>query len=108
MRQVLDGIRYDTDKAELIGETHSYRDRRDPRTGFLVNHGWSESLYRSPGGKLFLFGQGTEGTRWNRMTPEGADGAIRPITEDEARTWVEKYCTADVYDGVWPGEAVDA
>ena len=67
----------------------------------------------TPGGRFFLCGEGTHRTRWFRTAPaENArieDGrelrwALKALSEEEAQAWVERYCSADVYEQLWDVE----
>ncbi len=66
---------YDTEKAEALG-TRSNGYFGDPA-------GYEETLYKTKGGLFFLWGLGGEDSPYNN----GAD--IRPISEDEAKAWLE-------------------
>ncbi len=108
MKAIIDGLRYDTERADEIGRIGGQAVPSD-----VEEHGpsvWSEALYMTPGGRFFLCGYGAEGTRWfrqsaadNRETKGGqlVGWAIRALPEEQAQAWVEKYCTAQVYEQLW-------
>lgn len=94
MNKVINGKRYDTETAELIGEwanTYNYSD-------------WSykcEELYRKKTGEFFLYGEG--GPMSEYAVPSGnnnwtGSSKITPLTIDEAKKWVEKNLDADDYE----------
>lgn len=66
---------YDTDKAEALG-SRAYSYYGDPG-------GYEETLYRTKGGLFFLWGLGGEDSPYNA----GED--IRPISEADAKDWLE-------------------
>jgi hypothetical protein len=96
MKKVINGKRYDTDTAKLVGET-SYSNRGD----FYF---WSEELYRKKTGEFFLYGEGGPASKYSQQIAqnEWAGGEqIIPLTLAEAREWAEKYLDADEYEKVF-------
>lgn len=93
MKKIINGKRYDTDKAELIGLA-SYGAVGD-------FHHWKEELYRKRTGEFFLYGVGGAASKYAERielnTWSGGE-AITPLTYDEAKEWVEKYLDADTYE----------
>ncbi|MDP2956717.1 MAG: hypothetical protein Q8N53_09870 [Longimicrobiales bacterium] len=87
MRQVIEGKVYDTETAERIhqwGNGHNAGDF----------HRCQEALYRTSRGAYFLAGEGGALSPWS--VPVGNNGrgggsGIRPLTEEEARTWLEEH-----------------
>lgn len=86
MIRVVDGLRYNTDTAELIADVA------------CTGGGWNyerTQLFRTGNGRFFLAGEGGAATRWaqpikgERGSVEG-DGII-PLTDAEARLYVEKF-----------------
>jgi hypothetical protein len=98
MKAIINGKRYDTSKATLIGETSS--------PGYVsVNDFsyWEAGLYKTPrSGTYFLAGQGGPMTRWSRSAGNmqtGGSGII-PLDADEALEWAERYlATSEVEAG---------
>lgn len=90
MRAIVNGLRYDTAKAILIGESsHGYQ-------GDFSR--WDAGLYRTPrSGRFFLAGSGGLMTRWARSVDSGntrtGGSGIIPMSVDEAREWAERYLT---------------
>jgi hypothetical protein len=77
MKTAFSGDRYDTTKADLIGE--AFNDVSNFER-------WRAKLYRTPrAGKYFLAGEGGWLTRW-----KGGEGII-PVSEKEARAWAKRY-----------------
>lgn len=91
MKTIINGKRYDTAKAILVGETDS---------GGSVNDFsyWEAGLYKTPrSGAFFLAGHGGPMTRWAQ--PVGSNGrsggsGIITLDADEALAWAERYLTA--------------
>ena len=111
MKAIIEGLRYDTEKAYKLGQIAG--NAYTPDTGDDSAYAWSEELWMTPGGRFFLWGEGTPKTRWFRWAPpenrrhEGDQElgwAIKAIPEEQAQAWVEKYCTPDVYEQLWDVE----
>ena len=96
MKRIINGKRYDTDKAECLANA-SYSNRRD----FSY---WSEDLYRKRTGEYFLYGEGGPASRYavtaGQNVWSGGEKII-PISEDTAREWAEKYLDADEYEKIF-------
>ncbi len=89
MKSIINGKRYDTDKAILVGATDSGGSYTD------FSH-WSAGLYRTPrSGRFFLAGSGGPMTRWARSVDCGnsrtGSEAIFEMTGAEALAWAEEY-----------------
>ena len=87
MKKIINGFRYDTEKAELIGEAEA----NCPQGDFGY---WEAGLYRTPRKKqFFLAGSGGPMTRFCRPagnnTWTGGEG-IFPLTREEAFEWAEQ------------------
>lgn len=94
MKKIINGLKYDTQTAKLIGESH---------------HGvpgdfdyWSESLYRkAKTGEYFLYGEGGPNTRYGREIGQNSWSGgrlIMPMGWDAARDWAEEHLTVDEYE----------
>ena len=84
MKATINGKRYDTDKAMLLGKS------RDGARNNL--YWWKAGLYRTPrSGDFFLAGEGGPMSWWGRRTDEGciAGSGIVPLTRDDARSWAK-------------------
>lgn len=97
MRSIINGFRYDTEKAIHLGDLGSHGSI--PVTDFSW---WEAGLYKTPkAGRYFLAGSGGPMTIFckheslNTMT--GSE-AIIPLTESEALMYAEKYLTSGVIE----------
>ena len=94
MKKIIDGLRYDTEKAIEIG---SY----DNGLGTSDFRNWEATLYRTPrSGRYFLAGEGGPMTRFARSVGNmtgGGDGLF-PMTKGEALAWAEQYLDADAIE----------
>jgi hypothetical protein len=92
MRAIINGKRYDTDTATLIGEAGSHG-------SVSVNdfHYWEAGLYVTPrSGLYFIAGEGGPLTRFSRSTGQNSwSGGERiiPLSKDEALAWAEQNLT---------------
>jgi hypothetical protein len=94
MKSIINGKRYDTEKAVFIGRAYH------GNAGDF--NGWDASLYRTPrSGRYFLDGHGGPMTRWarsvDRHTFSGGSGII-PIDNDEALTWAEHNLSVELVE----------
>lgn len=85
MKTAINGVRYDTDAAVLIGRRifkvspHTLKTPPSDR--------WAASLYMTPrSGRLFLFGWGGFMTRF-----KGRENVFIELTQDEMLTWTKEY-----------------
>lgn len=94
MNKVINGKRYDTETAELVGEwanTYNYSD-------------WSykcEELYRKKTGEFFLYGEGGPRSEYAVQTDSHSwtgSSKIIPLTINEAKEWAEEHLDADNYE----------
>lgn len=96
MKKIINGKRYDTDTATLIGST-GYGCPSDFEY-------WTEDLYRKKTGEFFLHGEGGPMSRYSRKTGQNEwswGEEIRPLSLKEAQEWGEKYLDADKYEQVF-------
>ena len=96
MKKIINGKRYDTDTATLIGSAR-YSSPGD------FEH-WMEELYRKKTGEFFLYGKGGPMSRYSRSTGQNewsGGEEIRPLSLKEAQEWAEKYLDADEYEEVF-------
>lgn len=92
MKKIINGKKYDTETAKCIG-THQYSHEGDFRFEL-------EELYVTKNGTYFLYGTGGPLSKYRVQTgirsySGGSD--IKPLSEDEAKQWSEKYMEADEY-----------
>lgn len=96
MRKVIKGKVYDIDKArELLTWTHS-----NPRDFGYIR----ETLYVKRTGEYFIEGEGGAATKYREWIDSNSwtgGGRITPVTEQEAREWVEQHFDADEYEMVF-------
>ena len=96
MKKIINGKRYDTDTATLIGSA---------RYGYPSDFEyWAEDLYRKKTGEFFLYGEGGPMSRYSRSTGQNewsGGEEIRPLSLKEAQKWAEKYLDADKYEKVF-------
>lgn len=95
MKAIINGVRYDSEKAGLIGKTSANCSRRDFSW-------WEAGLYKSPrAGRYFLAGRGGPMSRFSRKIDNsswsGGEG-IEPMTEGEAFAWAQAELSADVVE----------
>lgn len=92
MKQIINGKTYNTETATELG--HYWNGRSDSDFSHI-----SESLYRTKNGQYFLAGEGGPMTRYSRPVGDmtGGGKGIIPLSESEAREWMERYCDADEY-----------
>lgn len=92
MKKIINCKMYNTETATYVDE-YSYGNCGD-------FHYYREVLFKKKTGEFFLYGEGGAMTKYAKWTGEneryGGD-AIVPLTEKEAREWVEEYCDADTY-----------
>lgn len=96
MKRIINGRRYDTETAKLVGYT-SY-----DTPGSLSY--WSEDLYRKKTGEYFLYGMGGPMSKYGKQTGQNEwsyGHEIRPLTLDEAKAWAEKYLDADTFEEIF-------
>ena len=104
MKKIIDGIRYDTEKATEIGSA-SYSNRSD-------FHHWDESLYKAPrSGRFFIAGEGGPLSRWSkaidRNSWSGGSGIIS-VEPEQAREWCEQYLDGDDWSEHFADQIQDA
>lgn len=93
MRKVINNKLYDTNTAKKVD---------DYDNGLAVNdfNYFEETLYRKRTGEFFFHGKGGAATKYRK--PEGnlwaGDEKILPISESEAKKWVEEHCDVETYE----------
>lgn len=94
MRKIIDGKAYDTDKAEMVADW----DNGLYSSNFKYV---SEQLYRKNNGEYFIVGSGGAMTEYATQCDDNSwcgDSRVHPITENQAKRWVERHCDARTYD----------
>lgn len=92
MKHIIDGKTYNTETAQELGSRWNGLADSDFRH-------ISESLYRTKNDLYFLAGKGGALTRYSRPVGDMTGGGERiiPLSESEAREWMERHCDADEY-----------
>ena len=105
MKKIIDGIRYDTEKATLVGSAEA----PCPRNDF---HWWAEELYRAPrSGRFFIAGEGGAMSKWSRSIDQNSwsgSAGIRPMNAEQAREWCEQYLDDDDWAEYFADQITDA
>ncbi|SNT42115.1 hypothetical protein SAMN05421763_11710 [[Luteovulum] sphaeroides subsp. megalophilum] len=105
MKAIIDGKRYDTEKAILIGE--------DTSGGGRSHFGWwEEGLYRTKqSGIYFLAGEGGPRSHYAENLGQGSWGRgskITPLSEKEAQTWAERHLAPHEVEAAFGATIEDA
>ena len=106
MKAIINGLRYNTENAILIGKA-SYN---GSRTDFQW---WAAGLYRTPrSGRFFLAGSGGPMTRWGHRGCQqnetiGSSGIIL-LDHEDALEWAERYLTHDEIEAGFAKHLTDA
>ena len=103
MKRIVNGKRYDTEKAEEIASAGSGGTGNDWRSYY-------ETLFRTPRGKWFLAGSGGPLTKYaerNGSERMGSEGII-PLNEDEVRDWLEAEGEWEVLETYFAARIEDA
>ena len=74
MKQIINGVRYDTEKAELVADDKYWDGHNWDRKGR------NKSLYKTKKGNFFIFNE----SRW-----QGEFNEIESISKDEAKSYYE-------------------
>lgn len=105
MKSIINGKRYDTEKAIKIGKASSNEGRRDFRW-------FDEALYKTPrSGVFFIAGEGGPMSRYARSAGQNSwqgSEAIIPISKDEAMEWAERHMTTEDIEKHFGDEVTDA
>ena len=97
MKKYLNGIRYDTDTARLVGEFHSSAPRSD------FNY-YEEALFLKKSGTYFLYGEGGPASRYASNAGQDTWGwgeKILPLSFASAKEWAEKNLSADAFEAAF-------
>ena len=91
MKAIINGKRYDTENAVLIGSDSGGQGKRDFRW-------YEESLYKTKrSGAFFLAGEGGPMSRWAQSTglnSWSSGGGILPLSREAALEWAESALSA--------------
>jgi hypothetical protein len=107
MKAIINGLRYDTDKAVCIGVASR---GNYPHCGDFS--AWNAGLYRTPrSGRYFLAGEGGGMTRFaHHQSHSGTCGGsgIQQMGRGEALVWAEQYLTHDEIEAGFGEQLEDA
>lgn len=104
MKQIIDGLRYDTNKADLVGEWGNNLSRTNFDYCF-------ESLYKTQSGRYFLAGEGGAKSKYgvkvdNNSWSEGS--RITPLSKAEALQWAESNLSSEAIEEYFNDSIKDA
>lgn len=92
MRKVINGLRYDTEKATKIGTAEYHGSCTDFQY-------WEATLYRTPrSNRFFLAGHGGPMSRFSQSIGQNQWGGgedLIPMSHGEALEWAEQHLDAD-------------
>lgn len=103
MNKIIEGKRYNTDTAQLVGV---YETNEPENTDYWVK----EELYLKRTGEFFLVGRGGPQTVYAVWSVNGnpkAGEELRPLDTTEAEAWVEEHLSGDVYESLFGEVAED-
>jgi len=92
MKKIIDGVLYDTDKAEVIASASEGYNKSDFRY-------FKESLYRTAKGNWFLAGEGGPSSKYRAVFIDGSysgGSEIFPMSPKAAREWLERNDEVDL------------
>lgn len=103
MRQIIDGMRYDTDTATLVASFGKGNGRSD-------FHVIREELYVTDAGRWFVAGEGGARSSYRIRHGDmwGPGSEIRPLSDDEARRWLEEHNRVAAIEEYFSDSIVDA
>jgi hypothetical protein len=103
MKRIVNGKRFDTEKAALVAEHSSPYYATD-------FHHYHEGLYRTAKGSWFLAGEGNAMSKYSSRCADGrgyGEGII-PLSSEEAREWLEGHGEVDAVEKHFGEEVTDA
>lgn len=96
MKKIIDGKKYDTETAEKVATWWNGRSSSD--FNFC-----QEAVYRKKNGEFFLAGEGGARSKYAVSCGQNAwcgGSDIAPLTEAEARAWVEDHANSE-YENIF-------
>ena len=96
MKKIINGKRYDTDTAQLMGDA-GYGNYGDFER-------WSEELYRKNTGEYFLHGEGGAMSRYAQETGQNqwsGGEKIIPLSYSSAQKWAEEHLSGEKYEEIF-------
>lgn len=103
MKAIIDGKRYDTDKATFVAEQSNGNDCGNFRFEW-------ECLYRTKNGAWFIAGQGGAFTSYAYHEGNASYGgkAIRPLSPEAALAWLEQHQKTEAIETYFGSQVQDA
>ena len=97
MKKIINGAKYDTSTAKLLGEWSNGLGYRDFKN-------FTEKLYRTKSGKYFIYGYGGAMTKYaescgNNSWSGGSN--IEPVSRSVAMEWAEENLSGDEYEEIF-------
>ncbi len=102
MKKIINGAKYDTETAKLLGEWTNNCSTRD-------FHWCEEELYRTKAGKYFLRGKGGPMSKYTKSAGNNCwtgDERILPMSREAAMEWAEEKLDGDDYEAIF-GEVTE-
>ena len=103
MKRIINGKRYDTETATEVAD-HQHSNRSD------FNY-YDETLYRTPKGNWFIAGEGNARSKYGEKVDQSTWGpgkGLTPLTEDEAREWLEQHHETEALERYFSDRIEDA
>lgn len=107
MKKIINGRVYDTETAQRIGFTDAWNEYRIDVNSLRY---YEEELYRKKTGEFFLYGEGNGLSRYSRPCQGGTHGPgekIIPLSEEEAKEWVENVMSPEDYEELFSVDELD-
>jgi hypothetical protein len=109
MKKIVNGLRYDTEKAVEIGSYDNIGHGCDSISDFRY---WNATLYRTPrSGRYFLAGEGGAMSRFSQSVGQNSWGRgsdLIPMTREEALAWAEQFLDSEAIEEHFPDDIQDA
>ena len=97
MKKIINGKKYDTETAKLVGSWSNNRSYRD------FNY-CEEHLYKKRTGEFFLYGKGGPMSKYSVSCGQNSwsgGNKIIPMTDDKAKAWAKMHLDADEYEDIF-------
>lgn len=97
MKKIINGRKYDTEKATMLGEWSNMSDYRD------FNY-FCETLYRKRNGEYFLCGEGNAASKYAESMGQNSwsgGWAIMPLSYESAQQWAVDHLEVDEYEAIF-------
>lgn len=98
MRAIINGVRYDTEKAVLVGEADNLRQVESVTDASY----WEAGLYKTPrSGRFFIAGRGGPMSRFARGSGQNSwtgGSRIIPLDVEDALEWAEENLGAEAIE----------